>query len=49
MLVAILKVHWQHGFFNQGGGVEFPLTLLAAAICLTLAGGGSFSLRFKGL
>jgi len=49
MIVAILKVHWQHGFFNQNGGVEFPLTLLAAAICLTLAGGGSLSLRFKGL
>jgi putative oxidoreductase len=49
MLVAILKVHWQHGFFSQNGGVEFPLTLLAAAICLTLAGGGSLSVRFKGL
>ena len=49
MLVAILKVHWQHGFFSSTGGVEFPLTLLAGAICLTLAGGGCFSLRFKGL
>src|SRR5262250_1276633 len=47
MLVAIIKVHWGHGFF--GGGVEFPLTLLAAAICLALAGGGALSLRFKGL
>jgi len=49
MIVAIIKVHWHDGFFNQTGGVEFPLTLLAAAICLTLAGGGCFSLRFKGL
>lgn len=47
MLVAIIKVHWAHGFF--GGGVEFPLTLLAAAICLALSGGGALSLRFKGL
>jgi putative oxidoreductase len=49
MVVAILKVHLPHGFFNQNGGVEFPLMLLAAAICLTLAGGGALSLRFKGL
>jgi len=48
MIVAILKVHWQHGFFGPGG-IEFPLTLLAGAICLTLAGGGSLSIRFKGL
>ena len=46
---AILKVHLPHGFFAQGGGVELPLTLLAAAICLALAGGGALSLRFKGL
>jgi len=49
MAVAILKVHISHGFFAQGGGVEFPLTLLAGAICLLLAGGGSWSLRMKGL
>ena len=31
-------------FFNPGG-YEYPLTLLAAAICLALAGGGAFSLK----
>ena len=44
MLVAILAVHITHGFFNPMG-VEFPLTLLAACICLALSGGGAASLK----
>jgi len=43
MLVAISTVHIKNGFFSPG--VEFPLTLLAAAICLALAGGGAASLE----
>lgn len=42
MLVAIALVHAKRGFFNPG--IEFPLTLLAATICLALSGGGGLSL-----
>ena len=43
MVVAILTVHLKAGFFNPGG-VEFPLSLLGAAIALGITGAGSFSL-----
>ena len=44
MLAAILLVHLKNGFFNQKMGFEFPLSLLAAGICLALTGGGAVSL-----
>lgn len=44
MLVAILVVHLKHGFFNPMG-YEFPMTLLAACICILLSGGGALSVK----
>ena len=51
MAVAIWKVHLINGFFlnwtitpGQGHGYEFNITLIAALICLMLAGPGAFSI-----
>jgi putative oxidoreductase len=48
MLVAILTAHLRNGFMGPGG-FEFPLTLLASAVCLALSGGGALSFKFRGL
>ncbi len=42
MLVAIFKVHL--GSFFTPTGMEYPWSLLAAAVALLIAGGGKFSL-----
>jgi putative oxidoreductase len=50
MLVAIMTVHWPHGFFmnwfgdQQGEGFEYHLLALGIAITLLLVGGGAWSL-----
>lgn len=51
MLVAVVKVHLANGFFLnwnivplQGHGYEYNLVLIAALVCLMLAGPGAFSI-----
>jgi putative oxidoreductase len=44
MVVAILRVHLEHGLFAADGGFEFPLTLACAALCFMVNGGGPLSL-----
>ena len=44
MLVAIALVHLPKGFFNNKGGYEFNLSVLAAVVALALTGPGAVSL-----
>jgi putative oxidoreductase len=43
MLTAIIGVHWPN-FFANNRGFEYPLSLLAMALALLIAGGGKASL-----
>ncbi|HEX6292276.1 MAG TPA: DoxX family protein [Herpetosiphonaceae bacterium] len=44
MLVAIVKVHGQHGLWSQNNGYEYNLVLLVLVVALALLGPGSISL-----
>ena len=48
MLTAIIGVHLPGGFFANNRGYEYPLSLLAMALALLIAGGGQASID-KGL
>lgn len=43
MVVALVTVHLANGFFVDGGGAEFVLVLLAAALFFALHGGGTLA------
>ena len=43
MLTAVIGVHWSGGFFAANRGYEYPLSLLAMALALLIAGGGQAS------
>jgi putative oxidoreductase len=43
MLTAVVGVHWGGGFFASNRGYEYPLSLLAMALGLLIAGGGQAS------
>ncbi|HWF88577.1 MAG TPA: DoxX family protein [Pyrinomonadaceae bacterium] len=44
MVTAIAGVHWPGGFFAANRGYEYPMSLLAIAIALLIAGGGQASI-----
>ena len=51
MAIATFKVNWPNGFFmnwygvpNQGHGIEYSMTLLAAALSLMLTGCGKLGI-----
>jgi putative oxidoreductase len=44
MIVAILKVHLENGFFAASGGYEFNLVLIAVAAALLLVGSGAYGI-----
>ena len=44
MLSATIVPHWSKGPFNANGGYEQPLTNLAVAVSIGLAGPGAYSL-----
>jgi putative oxidoreductase len=44
MLTATFAVHWHKGPFNTNGGYELPVTNVAAALAVALAGPGRYSL-----
>jgi putative oxidoreductase len=43
MTTAIRTVHWKNGFWSQGGGYEYNLTIIAALVLLVDGGPGALS------
>ena len=43
VLITMVKINLEYGFFIQSGGVEYGLLMVAACIPLILLGGGSWS------
>jgi putative oxidoreductase len=44
MIVAMLSVHWKHGYFAQSNGIEITLMFAVGAAALAFTGYGAFSL-----
>ncbi len=44
MVVALVTVHLDKGFFSQNGGYEYVLALIGASLALVLLGSGSLAL-----
>ncbi len=44
MLGAVWFVHWNHGFFAQNGGFEYPLSLAIFLLAIVIGGPGKWYL-----
>ncbi len=44
MIVAMFSVHWPKGFWNNNGGYELNLTVIAAVLALAFVGPGQLSI-----
>lgn len=44
MIVAVVSMHWEKGFFNMAGGYEFNLLIAATSVALAFTGAGRWSL-----
>jgi putative oxidoreductase len=44
MLVAMLVVHWEHGFFASANGIELPLMFATGALLIASTGPGAYSI-----
>lgn len=44
MVGAVVKVHFQHGFWNTSNGYGFNLVLIAVLVAIALTGAGAYSL-----
>lgn len=44
MIGAVFIVHWEHGYFMQNGGFEYPFNLILLALAVIIGGPGMAAL-----
>ena len=45
MIVAVVTVHWSHGFFLMNQGYEYNVALIAMSLAILFNGSGKFSIK----
>ncbi len=45
MIGAVTLIHWQHGFFSQNEGFEYPLSLIFFSLAILVGGPGCCTLN----
>ena len=43
-IYIIVRAHWSRGFWNRGGGIEFPLQILAGSLLVVATGAGAIAI-----